>query len=328
MAKVFITGGTGFIGSHLIDELLKKNYEIKALVRKKSNTKWLKGKPVEYIEGDLFTEDVLKKAISNVEYIYHVGGVTFAKKKEEFYRGNVDATKSLLEACVKYNEGIKKFIHISSQAAVGPSFDGKPIDETRAYHPLTAYGKSKVEAEKLVKSFFDKLNCTIVRPPAVYGPRDYAIYEYFKSMSRGLQPLIGFDNKLVSLIHVKDLVGGFILAGEADIANSNIYFISSEQFYNWRDIGDLTKKLLGRKTVKVVIPHFAVKTTAFFSQVFGFFSPKPVVLNIEKSRELTQRYWICSIEKAKRELGFKESLTLEEGFRDTINWYRKEGWIK
>ncbi|MCC6865298.1 MAG: NAD-dependent epimerase/dehydratase family protein [Ignavibacteria bacterium] len=328
MAKVFITGGTGFIGSHLIDELLKKNYEIKALVRKKSNTKWLKGKPVEYIEGDLFTEDVLKKAISNVEYIYHVGGVTFAKKKEEFYRGNVDVTKSLLEACVKYNEGIKKFIHISSQAAVGPSFDGKPIDETRAYHPLTAYGKSKVEAEKLVKSFFDKLNCTIVRPPAVYGPRDYAIYEYFKSMSRGLQPLIGFDNKLVSLIHVKDLVGGFILAGEADIANSNIYFISSEQFYNWRDIGDLTKKLLGRKTVKVVIPHFAVKTTAFFSQVFGFFSPKPVVLNIEKSRELTQRYWICSIEKAKRELGFKESLTLEEGFRDTINWYRKEGWIK
>lgn len=328
MAKVFVTGGTGFIGSHLIDELLKKNYEVKALVRKNSSTKWLNGKPVEFVEGDLFTDEVLKKAVSNVDFVYHVGGVTFAKKKEDFYRGNVDATKSLLEACVKYNPGLKKFIHVSSQAAVGPSFDGKPIDETRDYHPLTTYGKSKVEAEKLVIGFFDKLSCTIVRPPAVYGPRDYAIYEYFKSMSRGLQPMIGFDNKLVSLIHGVDLVRGFILAGEAEISGSSIYFISSEQFYNWRDVGEITKRLLGRRTVRIVIPHFAVKTTAFFSQVFGFFSPKPVVLNIEKSRELTQRYWICSIDKAKRELGFKESFTIETGFKDTIDWYRKEGWIK
>ncbi|HWA05297.1 MAG TPA: NAD(P)-dependent oxidoreductase, partial [Ignavibacteria bacterium] len=258
MAKIFVTGGTGFIGSHLIDELLKKNYEVKALVRRSSSTKWLEGKPVEYIEGDLFTEDVLKKALSDVDYVYHVGGVTFAKKKEDFYRGNVDATKSLLEACVKFNPGLKKFIHVSSQAAVGPSFDGKPIDETRDYHPLTTYGRSKVEAEKLVISYFDKLSCTIVRPPAVYGPRDYAIYEYFKSMSRGLQPMIGFDNKLVSLIHGVDLVRGFILAGEAEISKSSIYFISSEEFYNWRDVGEITKKLLGRKTIRLTIPHFAV----------------------------------------------------------------------
>jgi dihydroflavonol-4-reductase len=328
MAKAFVTGATGFIGSHLVDELLKKNYEIKCLVRKNSNTKWLKDKPVEYIEGDLFTEDVLKKALTGTEYIYHVGGVTFAKKKEEFWRGNVEATKSLLEATLKFSPGVKKFVHVSSQAAVGPSFDGKPIDETRDYYPLTAYGRSKVEAEKIVKSFFDKFSATIVRPPAVYGPRDYAIYEYFKSMSRGLQPLIGFDNKLVSLIHGVDLVKGFILAGESEVSASNIYFISSEKFYNWRDVGAMTQQLLGRKTLRVVVPHFAVKTTAFFSQVFGFFSSKPTVLNIEKSRELTQRYWICSIEKAKRELGFKEGFTLEEGFKDTIDWYRKEGWIK
>jgi len=328
MAKAFVTGATGFIGSHLVDELLKKNYEIKCLVRKNSSTKWLKGKPVEYIEGDLFTDEVLKKAVSDVDYVYHVGGVTFAKRKEEFQRGNVEATKSLLEAVYKYNPGIEKFIHVSSQAAVGPSFDGKPIDETRDYFPLTAYGRSKVEAEKTVMEYFDKMKCTIVRPPAVYGPRDYAIYEYFKSMSRGLQPMIGFDNKQVSLIHGVDLVKGFILAGESKISASEIYFISSEKFYNWSDIGKMTARLLGRKTLRVTIPHFAVKTTAFFSQVFGFFSSKPVVLNIEKSRELTQRYWICSIEKAQRELGFKESLTIEEGFKDTIEWYRKEGWIK
>ena len=119
MATAFITGATGFIGSHLVDELLKKDYKIKCLIRKSSSTKWLKGKPVEFVEGDLFTEDVLEKALTGADYVYHVGGVTFAKKKEECSRGNVNATKSLLEACYKYNPGVKKFIHVSSQAAVG-----------------------------------------------------------------------------------------------------------------------------------------------------------------------------------------------------------------
>jgi dihydroflavonol-4-reductase len=328
LAKAFVTGATGFIGSHLVDELLKKNYEIKCLVRKSSSTKWLDGKPVEYIYGDLFSHDILEKALVDVDYVYHVGGVTFAKKKEEFIKGNVEATKSLLDACRKFNPNLKRFIHISSQAAVGPSFDGKPIDEKRDYRPLTAYGRSKVEAEKLVISFFDKLNCTVVRPPAVYGPRDSAIFEYFKSMNRGLQPMIGFDNKLISLIHGVDLVKGFILAGESDKSSSNLYFISSEKFYNWRDVGELTKRLLGRKTLKIVIPHFAVKTTAFFSEVFAVFSPKPVILNREKARELTQAYWICSIEKAKKDFGFQETMTLEEGFKNTIDWYRENKWLK
>jgi dihydroflavonol-4-reductase len=328
VATVFITGATGFIGSHLADRLTEKNFTVKCLVRKTSNTKWLDGKGIKYIYGDLFDYDVLKQALEDVDYVYHVGGVTFAKKKEDFYKGNVDATHSLIEACYRFNPGIKKFIHVSSQAAVGPSFDGKPVDESRAYMPLTTYGRSKAEAEKIVISYFDKIPCTVVRPPAVYGPRDYAIFEYFKSMNRGLQPLIGFDNKLLSLIHVRDLITGFILAGESEISASEIYFISSHKFYNWREIGEITQKLLGKRTIRITIPHFAVKTTAFFAEVFGFFSPRPVILNREKAQEIIQPYWICSSEKARRELGFTESYTIEEGISDTIGWYRKHGWLK
>jgi len=328
LSTALVTGASGFIGSHLADLLLKKGYRVKCLVRKSSNLKWLDGKNVEFIYGDMFSKDTLPEALKDADYVYHVAGVTFAKKKETFYRGNIEATKSLLEICLKAKPDLKKFIHVSSQACVGPSFDGKPIDESRDYFPLTTYGRSKAEAEKLVISYFDKLKCTIVRPPAVYGPRDYAIYEYFKSMNKGLQPLIGFDNKLVSLIHAQDLVKGFVLAGESEVSASNIYFISSEKFYNWRDVGEMTGKLLGRKTLRIVIPHFAVKTTAFFSEVFGMFSSKPVILNREKARELTQAYWICSAEKAKRDFGFNEDLTLEEGFKDTIEWYRKNKWLK
>ncbi|MCX7877008.1 MAG: NAD-dependent epimerase/dehydratase family protein [Ignavibacteria bacterium] len=328
MSEVFITGATGFIGSHLADKLVERNYKVKCLVRKTSNTKWLEHKNIEYVYGDLFDYKVLEDALAGVDYVYHVGGVTFAKKKEDFYKGNVDATKSLIEACYRFNPELKKFIHVSSQAAVGPSFDGKPVDENRDYFPVTTYGRSKAEAEKVVISYFDKLPCTIVRPPAVYGPRDYAIFEYFKSMNRGVQPMIGFDNKLLSLIHVKDLVNGFISAGESDVSVSEIYFISSERFYNWNEVGEITKKVLGKKTFKIVIPHFAVKTTAFFSEVFGFFSPKPVILNREKAREITQSYWICSVEKAKNHLGYRQTVSLEEGISETIAWYKTQGWLK
>ena len=328
MARAFITGATGFIGSHLVDQLLKKNYEIKCLVRKTSNLKWLKDKGIEFVYGDLFDKEALTPELKNTDYVYHIAGVTFAKKKEDFYKGNVDATKSLLEITLAANPELKKFIHISSQAAAGPSFDGKPIDETRDYHPLTTYGKSKMEAEKIVRTYFDKLNCTVVRPPAVYGPRDYAIYEYFKAMSRGLQPLIGFENKMISLIHAVDLVDGIILAGESDKAKSNIYFISSEKFYNWREVGEITQRLLGKKSLKIVIPHFAVHVVGFFSEVFGYMSTKPVILNREKVKDITQAYWICSIEKAKHDLGFKEKFTLEGGFKSTIDWYRQNKWLK
>jgi nucleoside-diphosphate-sugar epimerase len=328
LAKAFVTGATGFIGSHLVDELLKKNHEVKCIVRKTSNLKWLLSKPVELVYGGLFENKILEKALEDVDYVYHIAGVTFAKKKADFHRGNVEATKNLLEISHKVNPGLKKFVHTSSQAAAGPSFDGKPIDETREFHPLTAYGRSKMEAEKLVRTYFDKMNVTVVRPPAVYGPRDYAIFEYFKSMNRGLQPLIGFENKQVSLIHVLDLVDGMILAGESEKAKSNVYFISSEKFYNWREVGAVTQKILGKRSYKVIVPHFAVRTVGFFSQVFGFFSAKPVILNMEKAREMVQAYWICSVEKAKNELGYHEKLSLEEGIRNTVDWYKMNGWLK
>ena len=143
LAKAFVTGGTGFIGSTLVDELIKKNYSVKCLVRKTSNIKWLKDKPVEFVHGDLWNKEVLLLALKDVDYVYHVGGVTFAKKKEEYYRGNADATKSLLDICYEANPKIKKFIHLSSQTVTGPSPDeSHPVTEETPCKPITTYGRS------------------------------------------------------------------------------------------------------------------------------------------------------------------------------------------
>jgi nucleoside-diphosphate-sugar epimerase len=328
LTKVFITGATGFIGSHLADSLLKKNYLIKCLIRKTSNIRWLKDKGVEFVYGDLFSNDVLSEAVKDVDYVYHLAGVTFGKKKEDYYRGNSEATGNFIDVVYRSNPGLRKFIFVSSQTAVGPSYDGIPVDETTECRPITTYGRSKLEAEKEVIAYFDKMKCTIVRAPAVYGPRDAAIYEYFKAMSRGLQALIGLGTKKVSLINSFDLVDGIVLAGESEKAVSNIYFISSEKFYTWSEIGKLTSRLMNKRTVPVKVPHLVVYTVGAFAQSFSLFSSKPAILNLEKCKDLTRKYWICSTEKAMKELGFREHLGLEQGLKMTIDWYRENGWIK
>ena len=328
-ATVFVTGATGFIGSHLVDRLLEKNCKVKCLVRKTSNLHWLEGKPVEYVYGDLFKNDVLADAVKNADYVYHIAGVTFAKKKHEYYRGNSEATRNFLEVCSKANPELKRFVFISSQTAVGPSADrDHPVNEETEYHPITTYGRSKMEAEKAVVEYFGKMKCTVVRAPAVYGQRDVAILEYFKAMNMGLQALIGFGEKLVSLIHGIDLVDGIILAAESDKAVSQIYFISSEKFYSWSEVGEVTTRLIGKRNIKIKIPHFAVYTVGAFAQFFSSFSKKPVILNIEKCRDIALFKYIKFIKKAKRDLGFRETIGIEEGIRQTIEWYRKERWIK
>lgn len=326
--RALITGATGFIGSHLAEELNKKGYSLRCITRKTSSLNWIKSLQIECIVGDYDDPMLLQKAVTDVDYIYHSAGVTKAKTKAEYFKGNHLVTRNLLTAAMTFNPNLKRFVQISSQAAVGPSINGKPIDEQTPFHPITTYGVSKMEAEKECLKLTSNLPITIVRPPAVYGPRDKDIFEFFNTMNKGLQPMIGFKKTYVSMIHVKDLVNGIILAGENKKAIGQTYFISSEQFYHWKQIGDLTASIMNKKVVQINVPRFVVYTIAFFSEAASIFSSKPALLNIEKAKDITQDYWTCSAEKAKRELGYRESLTLEDGIRDTVKWYRNNNWLK
>lgn len=325
--KILITGATGFIGSHLAEHLLAKGYELRCLVRPTSNLRWLQHLPIEQIYGDLFDERALLSAVKGADYVYHVGGVTKARTREEYMKGNHDATSNILAAVRKSNPGLKRFIHVSSQTVVGPSIGGTPVDESTPLHPITSYGMSKMEAEKECQKAMPDLPITIVRPPAVYGPRDKDIFEFFSTMKKGLQPMIGFNVKTVSLIHVKDLVDGIILAGEHPRSVGQTYFISSERFYDWMEVGDITSGILGRKVLRLKIPEFVVYMIAGVSELYSLVSRQAVLLNIEKARDIVQDSWTCSIAKAQRELGFRESLTLAEGIRNTVEWYKENKWL-
>ena len=325
--KALVTGATGFVGSHLVDKLLDKNYEVYCMKRKSSSTKWLDGKNVVFVDGDLFSNDVLEKAISEMDYVFHVAGVVKAKTKEGFYLGNYEATKNLLEITYKVKPNLKKFIFISSQAAGGPTRTEKPVDENTKSEPITTYGITKLKAEEEVEKYKDKFPVTIIRPPAVFGPRDSEILIYFKTFSRGLNSVIGFDAKYLSLVYVEDLADGIILAAENDIANGQMYYISLDKPYNWDEIGSVTSGLLGKKALKIRLPHSVVYSVGYLAQIFSTFSRNPATLNLEKCKDITQLRWVCSNEKAKKELGFKPKYTLEQGFKKTIDWYKEMKWI-
>ena len=325
--KALVTGATGFVGSHLVDKLIEKNYEVYCLKRKTSSTKWLDGKNVKYVEGDLFSNDALESCIKDMDYVFHVAGVVKAKNKEGFYHGNSDSTKNLLEIAYKVNPGLKKFIFVSSLAACGPAKTDKPVDESTVPDPITTYGLSKLKAEEEVFKYRDKFPISIVRPPAVFGPRDTEILIYFKTFSKGLNSVIGFDAKYLSLVYVEDLADGIILAAENKIADAQKYFVCFDKAYNWDEIGSLTSKLLGKKALKIRLPHSVLYSVGYLAELFSTFSSKPATLNIEKCKDITQLRWVCSNEKAKQELGFKAKYSLEESFKKTIDWYKEMRWI-
>ncbi len=325
--KALITGASGFVGSHLADSLLKKNYEVYCLIRKTSNLRWLNNKNFHFIEGDLFSNDVLSSVIKDMDYVFHVAGVVKSKTKEGFKKGNYLATKNLLEITLKNNPNIKKFIHISSGAVCGPNPDDKPMDEEYECKPKTTYGITKKLAEDEVLKYKDKFPVVIIRPPAVFGPRDTEILVYFKTFAKGLNSVIGFREKYLSLIYIEDLINGIILATEKVTKSGSIYFICSDKEYNWNEIGNITSKLLGKKALKLRIPHFIVYIVGAIAQFFSIFSQNATTLNIEKCFDITRKKWVFSNIKAKNELGFKELYTLEESFAKTIEWYKKMNWL-
>ena len=322
-----ITGANGFVGSHLVDLLLEKKYKVRCLVRKTSNMRWLEGKDIEVIDTGLLDKEGLRKAFKDASYIFHVAGVVKSKKSEGYFKGNVDTTRILLETALEFKDSIKRILIVSSLTATGPSLNGSPVNEETECRPITTYGRSKLAEEKLAQTYMDKLPITICRAPAVYGERDTEILIFFKTFNKGLMTTIGFNKKEISLIHVIDLVNGFYLAAVNDKSKNQIYFISSEKYYTWEEIGKVTSKVIGKTPVKIKVPHSIVFSIASVAQFFAAFSPNPATLNIEKAKDITQTLWTCDTSKAVNHLNYHQKISIEEGIKRTVDWYKKMKWI-
>ncbi len=325
--KALVTGANGFVGSHLVEGLLEKGYQVRCLVRKTSNLKWLSGLEVEYVYGDIAQKDSLKEAVRNVDFIFHSAGLTKAKTKEDYFKANAEGTKNLIETCIAENPKLKRFVYISSQAAAGPGIDIRPTDETASCRPVTYYGESKWEGEKIALNYINRLPITIIRPPAVYGPRDTDMLGFFKVVNSGFRISFGLGESYISLVHVKDLVYGIILAAENPKAVGQTYSIADNRVYSWREAFNIIAGALNKKTIPLRIPKSFVFFLAFLAENFSRLLGRVPAFNTQKAKEITQRYWGLDISKAKTELEFIPKFPLDKGAAETVKWYKEKGWL-
>lgn len=319
--KALVTGGTGFIGSHLVEALLREKFDVYCIVRNPLKLRFLQGLNVKLIQADLSDKESLKKIDWSFDYIFNLSGITKAVYPEEFFKSNYLGTKNLVEAVAEAQPKIKRFIHVSSLAAVGPCLEGKPVTETTEPHPVSEYGKSKLLGEKTVESFKDRLPITIIRPPAVYGPRDTDFLTFFKFIKKGF--VFYFKEGVYSLVYVRDLVEGIIQATYSEKAVGECFFIADSRPYTTEEIIEVISEVLQKNPRRIKISE---KIGQILIRVFQKFDKKSII-NTDKLKELTQPCWVCSTEKAERMLGYKSKTTLKEGMLWTAKWYKINQWI-
>lgn len=325
---VLITGGTGFVGSHLVDRLLECGAEVRLIVRRTSSRPYLPASGVELFYGDLAAGTGLKEALQGVGTVFHLAGVTKASSIAEYYRGNVGGAENLLRACEQTAGPPCRFIHVSSLAAIGPSPDGALLDEDAEPRPLTHYGKSKLAAERAVRASRLASAAVILRPPVVYGPRDPDVFQVLRRISQGLMPRIGRRESYFSFLYVKDLAEALLAAACSPRAPGRTYFVANPEPVSWTEFAATAAGILGCKVRTVPVPVIVAYAAGWCAEIASRFRGQPGILSREKVLEARCRYWTCDTRKAREELGFCARRSLAEGLRETLAWYKDAGWLK
>jgi nucleoside-diphosphate-sugar epimerase len=322
-----VTGGTGFIGSYLVEALLQRGEEVRCLIRKPNNLKWLEGLRIEVFSGDCNDQSSLKEAVKGVDQVFHLAGVTKAIEQQTYFKVNAFGTENLVYACLEHNPRLQKFIYLSSQAAAGPCKDGEKKKESDRCEPVSAYGRSKRMGEDLALAHAHEMPLLILRPSAVYGPRDRDILPFFKLLSKKIKPCFYNQEQRMSLCYVQDVVQAILLASQAREAIGETFFLSDGQDYRFEEIIDIFAEAIGVNPICIRIPEWLISGLASLSECVAKISRKPALLNKGKVEEMVQKNWVCDITKAKTVLGYEPAVSLEEGARLTFEWYRKENWL-
>lgn len=330
--KVFVTGATGFVGGFLVKRLLKSGNIVTCLVRDLEKAEPLKKIGAKLIKGDLNDKVIVQDAIKNQDIVYHlaaIGNSSFVSKDayRRYIEINADGTKNLLEAC--RNKKIKKIVHFSSIAVMGLTKD-EISDENSECYPVSPYQKSKYETEKIVLDYYNEYNLPVVmiRPTMIYGPGNVNFSEILRMarfIKKGIFPLIGSGNNAIPLVHVEDVVSRAVLASKHG-KSGEVYIITNEKTYSFKEIIRAISNEVGKKVFIIKIPkliaQIIIAPMELMSKIFKF---KPI-FTLKRIESMTANR-VFSVEKAKKDLKYKQEISMEEGIKETIAWYKSNNYL-
>jgi nucleoside-diphosphate-sugar epimerase len=326
---ILVTGGSGFLGSHVVEQLALAGRPVRALVRTASDTKFLRTLPnVELWDGSIDQRASVLAAARGVTGIVHAAGLVKARSAEEFMRVNAGGTENVVAAALENKATLKRLVLISSLAALGPSdAEGRPIPEDAEPRPVTDYGRSKLAAERAALAVKAEVPLTILRPPAIYGPRDREILAFFKSIKLGVLPLLGSTQNKLSMIYGADCGAACILSLDKDVPSGSAYHVDDGAVHTLEELVMLGEDAMGKRAkLRLHLPRKLVETAALGSELFGRATNRPVMLTRDKLNELFEQ-WVCDGARARSELGFAPRVSIAAGIPQTVNWYRQAGWL-
>ena len=322
--RAFVTGGTGFVGAHLVRALLERGDEVSCLVRSPAKARALAWTNVRAIAGDLTSAAALREGCAGADVVYHVAGAISARSTDEFMVLNRDNTANVLEAAEA--ESTERLVYVSSVAAAGPNPPGQPVDEQRKPQPVTAYGRSKLAAELLVRA--TALRWTIVRPPLVYGEWDRELLKVFRLVRLGIAPVFGNGSQELSIIYAGDLARALIAAGTTPAAERHVYYAAHSSIVTSGGFAQSIAMAVSGKRVRILpVPAIAARAALWTIGGAARLLGKATVLTADKANEFLAPAWTCRSDALTRDTGWAADVPLDRGLSQTAVWYRKQGWI-
>ncbi|HAY45187.1 MAG TPA: hypothetical protein DCY55_02765 [Gammaproteobacteria bacterium] len=322
----FVTGASGFVGKHLVPELVSEGYEVRCLIRQSLPTEFNSLNGVSGVVGDLHNLDALREGVAGVDYVFHVAGVTGAPSEAEYYLHNVMGTRNVVNAVLAVKPPIKRFVFVSSQAAAGPSA-GQPRRETDVSNPITAYGRSKLEAEEFLFSKSTHLPYIILRPSAVYGPGDREFLPIFKLLKYKYLIQLGSVDRIISLCHVNDLVKLMARSAVAEVRNGSTFFVADQQPYCWSEFERLAALAMKVEPRRVRFGQKILKLAGRMGQLVSRFSNRTVLINSTRIDEFLQPDWSLDVSKATNELRHETLHPLPTAINELVSWYQRNNWL-
>lgn len=331
--KVLVMGAGGFLGGYLVFEGLRLGYEVWAGVRKSTKRDRFADPRIKFIEFDLETPASLSSTMRNAlgdskwDYIIYNLGATKVKSYSDFNKINYEYLRSFTGALHQANKVPEKLLYISSLSVMGPrnERDYSPITEDMVPQPNTRYGSSKLKSELWLATA--GIPYIIFRCTGIYGPWDKDYFLMFESIKKGFDFGVGFRRQMLTFIYAEDLARGAYMALEKAPVGE-VYNMSEPRAYSQREFRRLSMKSMGKKFVfSMRFPLFLTKAVCAVAEKIGALRGKPVTLNRDKFKILRQRNWNCDTSKATRDFGFEAMTPLSEGIRQSVAWYKEQGWL-